>query len=110
MFANNLFSELITATDIIPLRGPSLAEQVGFTLEEISPDVTDFIAAVAPGLTDASQVANAFSELTGAIWGVNREGKPYFRYPTQKHSGIIIKDDPQDTDSAHNTSINMGPF
>lgn len=110
MFASNLFKDLISATDILPLRRPSLMETGGFTLDEISPDVVDFIAQVSPGLTDAASVANAFSELTGAIWGCNSEGNPFFRYPTQKHSGIIIKDDPQDTDSALITSTNVDAF
>ena len=53
---------------------------------------------------------DAIGEVTGAIWGTDEYGNPYLRYPTEKHSGIILKDNPSDTDSAWNTSINMSAF
>lgn len=112
MEANRLFKELINATDVLPLRRPTIRETGEFDTEtgSISDEVTDFIAQIAPGLTSASEVANAITEASGAIWGCDEFGNPYLRYPTEKHSGIIITDNPQDTDSALNTSVNMDSF
>ena len=112
MLANNLFRELHTAKDILPLRKPTLKDQANFNLDtgSISDDVTDFIAEIGSGLTTASEVANYITEVTGAIWGVDADGNPFLRYPTEKHSGIILTDSPQNTDSALNTSINMDSF
>ena len=113
MLANNLFRELHTATDIFPRKNSPTLQQTGdFDLEtgSISEEVKDFFTEIAPGLTTAAEVANQLAEGSGAIWGVDEFGNPYLRYPTEKHSGIIIKDNPENTDSALNTSVNLSSF
>ena len=59
MEANRLFRELHTATDIIPLNGPTVQQTGDFDLEtgSISEEVKDFIAEIAPGLGTATDVA-----------------------------------------------------
>ena len=111
MLAYRLAIDLITSTDILPLRKPTVQNSGGYqSLAGISDRVDDFIAQIAPGLTDATTVMNALAELTGAIWGTDENGEPYFRYPHAVHSGIIITDNPQDTDPATITSTNVDQF
>ena len=110
MLAYNLVNDLLTATDAVPLKNPTIQNTVGFTLDGISPQVMDFISQISPGLTDATSVVNAIAEITGTIWGVDGNGDFYFRYPTQLHSGILLKGIVEDEDSAESTGYYTGPL
>lgn len=113
MLANRLFKEIYSSTIHFPRKNsPSVKDTADYDLEtgSISEEVTDFITEIAPGLTTVAETTNQLTEGTGSIKGVDEFGNPYLRYPTEKHSGIIIKDAPEDTDSALNTSIAMSSF
>jgi len=113
MRANKLFKEIYESINHFPRRNSPAVKVTGeFDLETgtISENVNDFITEIAPGLTTVAETTNQLTEGIGAIKGVDEFGNPYLRYPTEKHSGIIITDNPADDDSALITSVNMSSF
>ena len=105
MKANLLFKELLERTDIIPTNYPAIKHTLSpgmfNTSDLVDANVDTFIASLTEPYVEASQVANSIADMAGAIWGVeagapNEPDKVFLRFPSTSHSGILIKDKPQD--------------
>ena len=105
MKANLLFKDLLERTDIIPTNHPPIKHTLYPGLfnstDLIDSNVDTFIASLTEPYVEASQVANSIADMAGAIWGVNpgapgQPDKVFLRFPSTTHSGILIKDKPED--------------
>ena len=105
MKANLLFKDLLERTDVIPTNHPAIKHTLYpgqfNTSELVDANVDTFIASLTEPYVEASQVANSIADMAGAIWGVeagapNEPDKVFLRFPSTSHSGILIKDKPED--------------
>ena len=105
MKANLLFKDLLERTDVIPTNFPAIKHTLYpgqfNTSELVDANVDTFIASLTEPYVEASQVANSIADMAGAIWGVeagapNEPDKVFLRFPSTTHSGIVIKDKPED--------------
>lgn len=105
-YANNLVKSLFGDLDIIPLLDYTLAQRFGkgFSLEEISEIVRDFIPGIRNPLVTASQVVTLICRMSGAVSYIDQRKKLRFHYPFGDNSGHIIKDYPTDGDSGDYTA------
>lgn len=94
----------------LPIKGlPSIQEQTGLTDAGLDPRVDTFIPAISQPLVQASSVMDTIANESGAIWGV-QNGDLFFRYPTQVHTGVVIKDHHEPFDPVNKTSYFVGPW
>lgn len=94
----------------IPIRGlPSIQQQTGMTDFGVDSRVNTFIPAISQPLVTASQVMDTLANESGAVWGV-QNGDLYFRYPTQVHSGVTIKDSQEANDPINKTGYIIGQW
>jgi hypothetical protein len=108
--AFQMVRSLIEGHSALPIKGlPSLKEQTGLTEDGLDPRVDTFIPAISQPLVQASQVMDTICNESGAIWGV-QNGDVFFRYPTQVHTGVVIKDSHEPTDPVNKTSYFIGPW
>ena len=114
MKANLLFKDLLERTDVIPTNHPAIKHTLYpgqfNTSDLIDANVDTFIASLTEPYVEASQVANSIADMAGAIWGVeagapNEPDKVFLRFPSTTHSGILIKDKPEN--SAEYTAKNV---
>ena len=103
-----LFKSVFTDSSVYPLKRPTLVSQTGFTFNGVDSRVNPFIPGVSDNLVEASQVLNKLADYAGAIWGI-QDDDVFLRYPSNKHSGITIKDFVEDIDLANRTSYQRGP-
>ena len=105
MKANLLFKDLLERTDVIPTNFPAIKHTLYpgqfNTSDLVDANVDTFIASLTEPYVEASQVANSIADMAGAIWGVepgapNQPDKVFLRFPSTTHSGILIKDKPED--------------
>ena len=105
MKANLLFKELLEQRNVIPTNYPAVKHTLyaGMfnTTDLIDTNVDTFIASLTEPYVEASQVANSIADMAGAVWGVkagapNEPDKVFLRFPSTMHSGIVIKDKPED--------------
>lgn len=108
--AYNLVKSLIEGFSGLPIKGlPSLIQQGGFTEQGLDPRVNTFIPAISQPLVQAAQCMDTICNQSGSIWGV-QNNDVFLRYPTQVHTGVIIKDTVEDTDPSNKTAYFIGPF
>lgn len=106
--AYQLVRQLINGFAGIPIKGlPSIAQQTGLTQNGIDPRVNTFIPTISQPLVEASAVMDTISNEAGAIWGV-QNGDIFFRYPTQIHTGVTIKDSVEANDPSNKTAYYVG--
>ena len=105
MKANLLFKDLLERTDVIPTNYPAIKHTLYpgqfNTSDLVDGNVDTFIPSLTEPYVEASQVANSIADMAGAIWGVepgapNQPDKVFLRFPSTTHSGILIKDKPED--------------
>jgi hypothetical protein len=108
--AFQMVRSLIEGHAALPIKGlPSIQEQTGLTEAGLDPRVDTFIPAISQPLVEASQVMDTIANESGAIWGV-QNGDVFFRYPTQVHTGVTIKDHHEPFDPVNKTSYFIGPW
>lgn len=106
-----LMDELFSNSEFLPLRtGGSVATICGFTLDNISDKVNEFIPSLSYNYVYASQVASAIADLVGADWYVDENNVVVFQYPAAVHSGIKVKTIVDANDLAYNTSYILGGY
>lgn len=108
--ANLLFDELFSSSDFLPLKKSSVAEICGFTLDNISDKVNEFIPNLSFNYVYAAQVAQAIADLVGADWFIDENNSVVFRYSNIVHSGIKVKTIFDASDLAYNTSYILNGY
>ena len=109
MLAYRLFKSIFEDVNILTLKKPpTLLQQGGFTEDGISSLVNPFIPAITESHVEASQVLSKIADYSGADWGILNDDI-FLRYPTMRHSGIIITDVSDDLDLANRISYCVGP-
>jgi hypothetical protein len=97
MKASELFKDIVQDTDHLPIKGPAEAA-LQADLSQVSSQVNEFIPSISLRFAEWAKVADKIADTVGAVWGVDvgqspmYNDRPFLRYPTLKHSGIIIKD------------------
>jgi len=109
MLAYRLFKSIFEDVNIMTLKKPpTLLQQGNFTEDGISSLVNPFIPAITESHVEASQVLTKIADYAGADWGILNDDI-FLRYPTMRHSGVIITDISDDLDLANRTSYCVGP-
>lgn len=104
--ANNIVRKIFERLDFMPLGDTTLADRFGpgLDLSGILETVNDFIADVRNPLVPVSQFFDIIANMTGGSWDMDENKKFHLYYPLARHSGIIIKDTPEDTDHGDSVS------
>lgn len=114
MQGRKLYRDLFSEISSYVVHDITLEEQGQFDMSLLDTStVTDELGGISHPSVQASQVHNTIVESLGVEAGVNALNQPFIRYPTARHSGIVLKMlKPKDnlTDLAANTSYFIGPW
>lgn len=114
MQGRKLYRDLFSEISSYVVQDMTLEEQGQFDMSLLdTSDVTDELVSIQHPSVQASQVHNTLVESLGVEAGVNALNQPFIRYPTARHSGIVLKMlKPEDSlkDLARNTSYFIGPW
>lgn len=109
--AHALFRELFEAENVLVSRrtvADTLQARGNFTLDSISDKVREIIPSLRFPMTAAAAVLDDIAQTVGAQWLVDENNDVNFFYPESRSSGVIVKEECEDTDSGDYTAYVVG--